>query len=266
MKLINGIINQFFLAGTILLLLFTVLSGSSKHFPLNRFYWIRANTSGIQGAPQEGAWTFWGVCEYDDFSQCQSGPAYPISPRDNFDTSQGVPQDFITNRSTYYYLSRFSFAFTLIALGLSSVSFLLGFVMVTHKTIVFTITLALIFVAATAAFQTAVVVLARNAFNDDNLNAHIGLKSMAILWASVVTLLIVWANTFSAKIVASYRKHLANVNGTRDHEVPTSAGPAGDESSFTRSAPAAETKEDNGGGIRFFKIKRNHKTSDEESV
>ncbi|ABN67058.2 predicted protein [Scheffersomyces stipitis CBS 6054] len=271
MRVTHTIANLFFLAGTILLLIFVVLSGSSDHFPLDEFYWVSADTSNISGAPSRAAWTFWGVCEKNNYTECQSGPAFPISPVDNWDTNVNVPQKFIDNRDTFYYLSRFSFAFALIALGFSGLAFIIDILafclLVVDKVVIFLVTIGLFFLAGFAAFQTAVVVLARNAFRDADLSTSIGVKSMALLWASVACLGLVWLNTFSSNIANSYRKHMSRVQANKAAEAGLEPGPVGDESSFTRAAPPDDHKEeDNSGGIRFFKIKRNHKTSDEESV
>ncbi|KAK6458228.1 SUR7/PalI family-domain-containing protein [Scheffersomyces xylosifermentans] len=272
MRASHTVINLFFLSGTILLLIFIILSGSSHHFPLDRFYWLSADTSGIRNAPNKSAWTFWGVCEKNDFTSCTLGPAYPISPVDNFSTTNGVPQKFIDNRDSFYYLTRFSFAFTIVALCFSALALIidvLGFCfLVVDKVVIFLVTVGAFFLTAFAAFQTATVVLAKNAFHDAGLDAHIGVKSMALLWAAVVCLGIVWLNTFSSNIANSYRKHIDRVNANKAAEAGIiEPGAANDQSSFTRSTPAEEHKEeDNSGGIRFFKIKRNHKTSDEESV
>lgn len=280
MKVILTVFNLFFLAGSVLLLLLTVLSGSSNHFPLNDFYWLSADTSGIPNAPTTSAWTFWGVCELDNFNQCTLGPAYPISPVDNFNTDTGIPEDFIKHKDTYYFLTRFSFAFTLVALGFASVAFIIDilafcFTIIDKVAIAF-IMIALFFTAGTAAFQTAAAVLAKQAFNSSNLEAKVGTKAMALIWTAVVALLISFFLTCFSNIANSYKKHMDRVYANKEAEgnahneysapPPGLVGPEGDESSFTRAAPEAETKEENGGGVRFFKIKRNPKVSDEESV
>ncbi|KAJ9109481.1 hypothetical protein QFC19_002234 [Naganishia cerealis] len=280
MRLITGIFNLFFLAGSTLLLVFIVLSGSTNHFPFNRFYWLKADTSSISHAYLTSSWTFWGVCQSDDFSKCKLGPAYPLSPVDNFETSLSVPQDFVDNRDTYYYLTRFAFAFEIISLCFAGVSLIIDILglcfNVIDRIVIAFISFALFFAAGFAALQTAAVVLARNAFLDENKYAHIGVKMMAITWAAVVCLFIVWVITCFANIATSYRKHMSRVNDYRAQEAGA-AKPAGaddesvanDQSSFTRTAPAAtETNEvnSNSGGIRFFKIKRNQKVSDEDSV
>lgn len=259
------------------MLIFLVLSGSTNTFPFNKFYWVRADTSGISGAPSEAAWTFWGVCEFSDFGSCTEGPAFPISPVDNFGTTAGVPQDFITNRNTYYYLSRFSFAFILLGLAFSAFALLvnvLGFcLLVIDKIVIFLVVFALVFLAAAASMQTAVSVLARNAFSNAGLSAHIGVKSTALLWTAFACILLVFFNTCAANIANSYKKHIErvrNANGEdegyyppADTQEPATEGALGDESSYTRGNAEKET---GSGGIRFFRIKRNQKASDEESV
>lgn len=257
------------------MLIFLVLSGSTAHFPFNRFYWLRADTTDIGNAAGESAWTFWGVCDYKNFSSCSVGPAYPLSPIDNFETTRNVPDDFVSNRDTFYYLTRFSFAFFLIALGFTAFALIidiLGFCFtVIDKVVNALVVIALLFVMGGSAMQTAANVLARNAFTSDGRLAHIGVKNMALAWASVAAMLLVFFITCAANIARSYKKHIQNVNGAKEehnyynHDGAQPGAPLGDESSFTRGGP--EEKGDAGsGGIRFFRIKRNQKTSDEESV
>ncbi|CAH2352213.1 protein Sur7p [[Candida] railenensis] len=280
MKLILTILNLFFLAGSCLLLIFTVLSGTADTSPINKFYWLEADTSKIPGAPSTAAWTFWGVCDRYDFGNCTLGPAYPISPPDNFHTDTNVPKDFISNRDMYYYLTKFSFGFTFVALCFAGVAFIIGILglcfSIIDKVLVAFVSIALFFVAGTASFQTAATVLAKQAFNDSDLSAKLGVKAFAILWTTVACLLISFFLTCFGNIASSYRKHMDRVyaakqpdGGYNDSGIPPPVvgdGIDNDVSSFTRAEPAQETKEDNGGGVRFFKIKRNPKVSDEESV
>lgn len=261
-----------------MLLVFLVLSGSTNHFPFNRFYWVRGDTSGISGAPSESAWTFWGVCEYNDFSNCSTGPAYPISPVDNFDTTTDVPKQFVSNRDTLYYLSRFSFAVIFVGLAFAGFAFIvdiLGFCsIIIDKIVIGLVVFAVIFISAAAAFLTAAAVLARNAFSNAGLQSHIGVKSLSMIWAAEACILIVFINTCAANIANSYRKHIDRVRASENpqevyypqRETEQREGlPLGDDSSFTRSTPL-DKEESSSGGIRFFRIKRNQKASDEESV
>lgn len=278
MKAISTFLNLVLLAGASLLMLFLILSGATNSFPFDDFYWVRADTSAISGAYSESAWTYWGVCQYGDYSQCKLGPAYPISPVDNFGTSSGVPQDFIDNRDTFFYLTRFSFVFILLGFCFTAFAFvidILGFCfLVIDKVVVGLVVLSLLFIMGAAAMQTAANVMARNAFTSTGVSSSVGVKSMALLWASVACMLCVFFLTCAANIVNSYKKHIQNVRDTEyqnssryyKSENTVDNGVINDESSFTRAAPVEKEDATESGGIRFFRIKRNQKTSDEESV
>lgn len=279
MKVVGTVVNLLLLAGASLILIFIVLSGSVNSFPFKNFYWIKADTSAISGAYGESAWTFWGVCDKSNYSDCHTGPAYPIVPQDNFGSSTGVPRDFLDNRSTYYYLSRFAFAFFIVALVFVVLAFIvdiLGFCFtVIDKVVIALVTVGLLAISAAAAFQTAVNVLARNAFQNDGHSAHVGVKLLALVWAAFACTLLVFFNTCAANIATSYRKHIDRVRANQlgeqyyapqeEAHPEDQTGALGDESSFTRAAPAEE-KETSSGGIRFFRIKRNQKATDDESV
>lgn len=268
MKIINTFLNLFFLAGTMLLLLFIIMAGSGDHTPLN-FYWVRADTSNISGAYSESAWSFWGVCSYPGFKDCQRGPAYPISPKDNFQTLQGVPSDLVNNRDNVYYLSRFGFCFVVIAIcftGVALIVDLLGFFFqIIDKIVSIFVGFALFFIAGYNAFYTSAAVLARNAFSNEGQSTKLGVKLIAVSWTSLVTIAIVFFTTCATNVTRSYQKHMARVNATQGSGgYGVGGAPAAEESSFTRENEQPETSEGNSGGIRFFKIKRNQKASDEE--
>ncbi|CEP22633.1 Protein SUR7 [Cyberlindnera jadinii] len=237
----------FFLAGTTLLLVFIVLSGSIDHAPINRFYWVEGDTSGIPNAPNTSRWTYWGLIDRDDnsYSVSELSPAYPISPVDNFRTNENVPQSFIDNRDVFYNLSRFAFAFYWITLAFVG---------------------ALLFGSGAAAFETAVAVMARNAFHDADRYGHIGTKLMAIAWTTVACLIILFFLSWGGFCVASYRRHKerAAVYNTEvapapvhDIDVPPQVDEAYPEQQAQQTKPAES-------GIKFFKIRRHN--NDQESV
>ena len=277
MKLIGTTFNLLLLAGTTLLLIFIVLSGASNNFPFNTFYSIKGDTSDIAGTYDESAWNFWGVCDSNNTSNCRAGPAYPISPVDNFGTTDNVPSDFVDDRNTYYYLSRFAFAFLLLALGFTIFALLvniLGFcTALIHRVLMMLVVMALIFTSGFAAFTTAVTVLAKNAFNSDGKSALLGVKYLAMTWAAFACMLLVFFKTCASNIAASYREHVERVRQSQAEQTYYKSAPTGaadedlvEQSSFTRTAPVS-TKDDTGsGGIRFFRIKRNNKATDDESV
>lgn len=273
LRVLGTFTNLFLLAGTTLLLVFIVLGGAVNHFPFKKFDWISVDTSSILGAYDQSKWFFWGVCDANDLSRCHLGPAYPLSPNRNFGTELGVPQDFIKDDSTYYYLSRFSFAFFIIGFVFTGLAFLVdvaGFCFdFVERIVIILVTFALFFIAGFAAFQTSVTVLARNAFKDEGYSAKLGVQGFAIMWTAVACLAIIWFITCANNIAASYKKHIANVRGSDGYyqqQQPHEDGELADDSSFTRSVPVEKDANTGSGGIRFFRIKRNQKPSDEESV
>lgn len=260
LKALTTVTNLVFLAGTITMLVLTILSGLLSKLPMNKFYWFKADTSGIPGAYNETVWTFWGACQAGDYTKCIYKPAMSINPAANFNTITGVPQPFIDDSDTYYYLSRFAFTSAFIALGFSAFALiveLLGIFWEQSKhAVVFLTSIATLFLAGLCALQTAVVILARNSFREAGLLASVQTISMAIIWTSLVTLLIVWGCSISGLIVSSYMNHMSN------SVMEPGAIPQHDGSSFVR-APKGNAK---GGGIHFFKVKRNAKDLDDESV
>ena len=109
---------------------FIMLAGSTNHNPLTLFYFLEADTSKIHGAPTSSRWTFWNICTVSPTGRniCPNvHPAFPLDPPSgrNFGTTAGVPPQFIGTRE-YFYLTRFMFAFELIAMFFTVCSFFLG--------------------------------------------------------------------------------------------------------------------------------------------
>ncbi|KAJ4298781.1 Eisosomes component [Collariella sp. IMI 366227] len=65
------------LAGSLLLLWFIILSGVTRTSPLWQTYFLRADTSGMEGARAVSQWTYLHVCGLDN-DDC--GPARPALP------------------------------------------------------------------------------------------------------------------------------------------------------------------------------------------
>ncbi len=104
---------------------FILLAGAVDGSPLNKFYFLQANTGNIPGAPTIARWTYWNVCGVQNgrtvcgnqgYSDVH--PAFPLDPAShrNFDTTTNVPRNFVRHHGYYFYMTRFMFAFMLIAL------------------------------------------------------------------------------------------------------------------------------------------------------
>lgn len=292
---LGKLISSLFLLGSTLLLIFIVLSGSITDAPINEFYWLQADTSNITGAPDLSRWTFWGLCGVSGGKNvdCSSlEPAYPLSPVDNFGTTVNVPSDFIANRDTYYYLTRFSFCFFLIALvftGVALIFYVLSWCSYTFtKTVFVTIVFAVIINMAAAACQTAATVMAKNAFHDADLSASIGVKMMAFSWTTVflnVCLFFLTGGSFLRKAYRSHQEYMEmqrykdqaiNYEMQQQQVANATAALAATPQPELNAAPidleanesaahADNTQPESHTGIKFFKIRRTHK-SDEESI
>ncbi|KAF2691516.1 SUR7-domain-containing protein [Lentithecium fluviatile CBS 122367] len=185
------------LAGGILLQFFTILSGAVNRSPINQFYFLEASTTDIPNARNPSRWTFFAICGVDDGghnSNCGNVvPALPFDPPRNFRTDVNVPAQFIgTNQ--YFYLSRFMFAFYLIALFFAVVALFTGLLALCSRLgdylSALTIAVALFFQTLTAALMTAWIVKGRNAFRSAGLESNVGVKLIAFTWAAMACFVI----------------------------------------------------------------------------
>ncbi|PVI06547.1 SUR7-domain-containing protein [Periconia macrospinosa] len=188
---IIGLVSLIILAGGIILQLLTILSGGVNSDPINQFYFLQASTRGIPNARDPSRWTFFSVCGVGPDglnANCgNSVPALPFDPPRNFGTTQNVPEQFIgTNH--YYYLSRFMFAFYLIALFFAAVALFTGFLALCSRLggylSALTTAIALFFQALAAGLMTAWVVQGRNAFRSAGYESHVGVTLIAFTWTA----------------------------------------------------------------------------------
>ncbi|KAH3902841.1 Sur7p SCDLUD_000433 [Saccharomycodes ludwigii] len=211
----NRVITVLFYLGSTLLFILLILSGSINHFPINKFYWLSANTSNIPGAPYDiSRWTFWGLCaEKNDKNVCSNylSPAYPISPKDNFDTTTNLPPSFVSNRSTYFYLTRFDFVFFwlgLIFTGVNTILYIFTFCSYSFTKVVwFLQILASVFTISAVCMQTAAVAMAKNAFKNYGDDVSIGPALMGISWAILFLTICLFFMTGGTFIKKGYKHH-----------------------------------------------------------
>lgn len=128
-----SILSLIILAGGILLQFLVILSGMSHNptVPLRDVYFLQASTNGISGGDftrNPARWTFLSICGANNGHNVNCGnthAALPFDPPRNFGTNNNVPQAFI-GTDQYYYMSRFMFAFYLIALFFAVVALFTG--------------------------------------------------------------------------------------------------------------------------------------------
>ena len=120
-------LSLFFVAGAVLLILLTLLGGAVDSGGLNKIHFLQADTSDIPNAGDTTRWTYWSYCDSDSSSAPSScngiSPAFPLDPPGGrtFDTEDNIPEQFL-NTNKFFLMSRFMFAFVLIALAFAVIA------------------------------------------------------------------------------------------------------------------------------------------------
>jgi len=191
-----GLVSLVLVAAGLLFALFILLAGAVNGNPVNHWYFLQADTGGIPGAPPVSRWTFWNICDgstgVDNCGGQGFGSVSPARPFDppshrNFGTTQGVPAGFVGTRY-YFFMTRFMFAFALIALFFGACALLAGLLALCTRLGAYLggllTTIAFIFQALTASLMTAAYVKGRDHFRSNGQNATIGKYAFGFEWAS----------------------------------------------------------------------------------
>jgi len=195
---ILGFVSLIILAGGILFQFFVILSGAVNGSPENQIYFLQA--SGLQritGARNPSRWAFFAICGVNSAghnANCGSVvPALPFDPPRNFGTTMNIPEQFIGTHK-FYYLSRFMFAFYLIALFFAVCALFTGLLALCSRLGGYlsglNTAIALFFQTLAAALMTAWTVEGRNAFNKGGYRASLGKKAYGFTWAAMACFLI----------------------------------------------------------------------------
>ncbi|KAI9799303.1 MAG: hypothetical protein M1825_004796 [Sarcosagium campestre] len=192
-----ALLSLFFTAAAIVLIFFVVLAGTRYSTPVDLVYFLRADTSGIEGARPLTVWTLWNDCGVSpngrniDCGAVQ--PAHAFDPQRNFPSTDGVPETFIGTKK-FFYLSRFTFAFILIGLVFAVFSLFTGLLALCSRLggalSGLLASFALFWQAAAAALMTACYVIARKNFRSDDITADLGKYGFGFMWAATASLLL----------------------------------------------------------------------------
>ncbi|EXJ81213.1 hypothetical protein A1O3_07503 [Capronia epimyces CBS 606.96] len=198
-----SLVSLIILAGGLLFMFFILLAGAVQDSPLNKFYLLQADTGNIPGAPSVSRWSYWNVCgvqngrtvcgdqHYEDVH-----PAFPLDPAShrNFGTTVNVPRSFVRHHGYYFYMTRFMFAFMLIALFFGVFALLTGLLALCTRLGSYLsgllTTIALFFQTIQAALMTAAYVKGRDNFRKNGQAANIGKYAFGFEWAAVACFLI----------------------------------------------------------------------------
>ncbi|SPO00242.1 related to FMP45 Cell cortex protein involved in sporulation [Cephalotrichum gorgonifer] len=202
-RAITSLLGLTLLGLSIVFAFFIILSGVTDHTPLNKTYFLEADTSGIHGAKDLTRWTYLRFCGDGNHDCTKSRPAPAFGKA--WDANANAPSQLVgshggdTTSSYYFYMWRFGWVFFLIALFFSVLAFFTGLFLsccgrigaFLSATSAF---LAMVFWTLAAVFMTVVFVKARNHFRDDGRDAHLGPYAFGWAWGG-------WAATFIATVL-----------------------------------------------------------------
>lgn len=194
-----GALSMTFLAGSLVMLWFVILSGLTPTSPLNETYFLRADTSRITGAKPISQWTYFHVCG-DGNTDCGTAqPALPLGAAWS-SNPQNAPEELVggyggdTTSFYYWYMWRFGWVFYLIALFFSTLAFFAGFLACCSRlgsAVSGLISLAsLLFLTIGVSLMTATFVKVRNAFIANGRDATLGKYAFGFSWGAWAALLI----------------------------------------------------------------------------
>ncbi|KAJ2967457.1 hypothetical protein NQ176_g9651 [Zarea fungicola] len=126
-----GLVGLVLMAASLLLLFFIILAGVTDSSPLNKTYFLQADTSGIDGAHDISQWTYFYVCGPGNKDCGKAKAALPFGYAWNSDASHvpaGIAGSHSGTSSKFYLLSRFGWVFLLLALFFGILTFFSSFI------------------------------------------------------------------------------------------------------------------------------------------
>ncbi|OHE93004.1 SUR7 protein [Colletotrichum orchidophilum] len=189
-----------FLSGSIVLLLFVILSAIRDTTPLNHTWFLEADTTGITGA--RNGLTRWNYFYYCNDQNAECWGAWPAPAfgwawgRDAANVPAGLSGSHGggTTSTEFFYLWRFGWVMYLIALFFMALAWFASFLACCGRLGAAVAGLvsasALFFLTIAAALMTATFVKARNAFQAEGREAHIGTYAFGFTWGAWAALLI----------------------------------------------------------------------------
>ncbi|TAQ91332.1 hypothetical protein B7494_g303 [Chlorociboria aeruginascens] len=198
-----GLISLVLIAGSIVLILFVVLSGVTSTTPLKKTYFLQADTSTFIGSGRPvSQWTYFYVCGTDNADCGKPVPALPIGYA-WIGGTEGVPSGLVGSRAKdttskyYYYMWRFGWVFYLMGLIFDVFAFFASLLAPCSRLASYfsgaILFFAVFWFSLGAALMTAVFVKARNEFHGAGISASLGRYAFGFTWGA-------WAAMFLAVI------------------------------------------------------------------
>jgi len=218
-----GGISWILIAASILFMFFVILGGVKGTTPLNKTYFLQADTSTISGARQTSQWTYFYVCGAGNTDCGAAVPALPFGSAWGKDAT-GVPSALFGSHDGtskhYFYLWRFGWVFYLMALffdvGALFAAFLSCF-RIGAGLAGLLAAFAWFWMSLAASLMTAEFVQARNRFHDAGLDAKIGTYAFGWTWGAwgCITLAVLLLFSGTAVGGSSSNDNVRNKSSTR---------------------------------------------------
>jgi len=220
---LTGITSLIFIAISIVLLFFVVLSGVKHTSPLKQTFFLEADTSSIPGARARSQWTYFYICGAGNTNCGSPIPALPFGAP-FVDGTSGVPAGLVgshykgTTSTYYYYMWRFGWVTYLIALVFDVLAFFTAMLAPCSRLASgvagLTLAVALFFMSIAAALMTATFVKARNEFKAAGMSAQIGKYAFGFTWAAWLAMLIAFCLLFAGVFAGRKANTVTRSNST----------------------------------------------------
>jgi len=220
-----GIVSLVLIATSIVLIFFVVLSGVKNTSPLNKTWFLQADTSTIAGSGRPiSQWTYFYVCGANNQDCGSPVPDLPIGYA-WVGGNAGVPPALVgshgkgTTSTYYYYMWRFGWVFYLIGLFFDVSAFFTALLAPCSRLASafsgIILVGGLFFFTLAAALMTAVFVEARNRFQGAGIGAKIGQYAFGFTWGAWACMLIATVFLFMGCGASDRKGHDGQVRTAR---------------------------------------------------
>ncbi|PHH85556.1 hypothetical protein CDD83_247 [Cordyceps sp. RAO-2017] len=193
-----GMVGLVLMAVSIMFLWWVILSGVTSSTPIRHVYFLRADTSGIDGARDVSQWNYWFICGYknrdcgDTYAAPPFGYAWNANAN-NVPDGLGGRHGHHTTSYHMYYMWRFGWVFLLMTLFFEHLALFASLVACCGRlgaaVASFMCYIALFWYTLAVSIITAVFCQARHRFHRAGRSARIGAWCFGFLWASYAGLL-----------------------------------------------------------------------------
>jgi len=199
-----GIASLILIAGSVVLLFFVVLSGVKHTTPLQKTYFLQADTSTIAGSGRATSqWTYFYVCGADNTDCGKAVPGLPLGAA-WVGGSAGAPESLVgshykhTTAKYYYYMWVVGWSLYLVALVFDVLAFFTALLAPVSRLASglsgLILSFALFCMTIAASLMTVTFVKARDRFKSSGMDAHIGRYAFGFTWGA-------WAAMFLATLM-----------------------------------------------------------------